>query len=65
MEIDGHDISALRQAFGEAESVKGKPSCIVAHTIKGKGVSYMENNPKFHGTAPTPAEVELALQELR
>ncbi|MGA3095316.1 MAG: transketolase [Bryobacteraceae bacterium] len=64
MEIDGHDISALRRAFAEAESVKGKPSCMVAHTVKGKGVSFMENNPKFHGTAPTPAEVELALQEL-
>jgi transketolase len=65
MEIDGHSIPALRKAFLEAESVKGKPSCIVARTIKGKGVSYMENNPKFHGMAPTPAELELALQELR
>jgi transketolase len=37
----------------------------VAHTIKGKGVSFMENNPKFHGTAPSPAEVALALQELK
>ena len=37
----------------------------IAHTIKGKGVSFMENNPKFHGTAPTPAEVKLALQELQ
>jgi transketolase len=37
----------------------------VAHTIKGKGVSFMENNPKFHGTAPSSAEVELALQELK
>ena len=50
--------------FDEAAATKGKPTCIVAHTIKGKGVSFMENNPKFHGTAPTPAEVELALQEL-
>jgi transketolase len=65
MEIDGHDLSAVRKALEEAESVKGKPSCLVAHTVKGKGVSFMENNPKFHGTAPTPAEVELALQELR
>ena len=43
---------------------KGQPTCIVANTIKGKGVSFMENNPKFHGVAPTPQEVELALKEL-
>jgi transketolase len=65
LEIDGHDIPAIQKALHEAEATKGKPTCIVAHTIKGKGVSFMENNPKFHGTAPTPAEVELALQELR
>ena len=65
MEIDGHNFSAIRKALEEAQSVKGRPSCIVAHTIKGKGVSFMENNPKFHGTAPTPAEAEKALQELQ
>jgi len=65
LEIDGHDLVAVRKALVEAEATKGKPTCIVAHTIKGKGVSFMENNPKFHGTAPSPAEVELALQELR
>ena len=65
IEIDGHNIPEIRKALEQAEATKGKPTCIVAHTIKGKGVSFMENNPKFHGTAPTPAEVELALQELR
>jgi transketolase len=65
IEIDGHSIPAIRAAFEEAQATKGKPTCIVAHTIKGKGVSFMENNPKFHGTAPTPAEVELALKELQ
>ena len=45
--------------------IRGKPTAIVANTIKGKGVSFMENNPKFHGTAPTPAEVQAALQELQ
>jgi transketolase len=65
MEIDGHDLAAVRKALEEAAATKGKPSCIVAHTVKGKGVSFMENNPKFHGTAPSPAEVDLALQELR
>jgi transketolase len=65
IEIDGHSIPAIQQALDEAEATKGKPTCIVAHTIKGKGVSFMENNPKFHGTAPTPDELKLALQELQ
>ncbi len=65
IECDGHNIPAVKKALQEAEATKGKPSCIVAHTVKGKGVSFMENNPKFHGTAPTPAEVEMALQELK
>lgn len=65
IEINGHDFPAIQQAFQEAEATKGKPTCIVAHTVKGKGVSFMENNPKFHGTAPTPDEVKLALQELQ
>ena len=64
IEIDGHDLHAIQAAFDEAEATKGKPTCLVAHTIKGKGVSFMENNPKFHGTAPTADEVKLALQEL-
>jgi transketolase len=65
IEINGHDFPAIRQALEEAQATKGRPTCIVAHTVKGKGVSFMENNPKFHGTAPTPAEVQLALQELQ
>jgi transketolase len=65
IELDGHDIAALQSAFAEAAAVKGRPSVIVAHTVKGKGVSFMENNPKFHGIAPTPQEVELALKELQ
>jgi transketolase len=64
IEIDGHDLHAIQAALDEAEATKGKPTCLVAHTIKGKGVSFMENNPKFHGTAPTADEVKLALQEL-
>src|SRR5262252_5053028 len=64
IELDGHDAHAVRGAFEEAASIKGKPTCVVAHTVKGKGVSFMENNPKFHGTAPTADEVKLALQEL-
>jgi transketolase len=64
LEIDGHSIPALQQAFAEAANVKGKPTAIIANTIKGKGVSFMENNPKFHGVAPTPEECEKALKEL-
>ena len=64
IEIDGHDFKAIQAALAEAEATKGQPTCLVAHTIKGKGVSFMENNPKFHGTAPTADEVKLALQEL-
>jgi transketolase len=64
IELNGHDIPALQKAFAEAAAVKGKPTVIVAHTIKGKGVSFMENNPKFHGMAPTPEEARRALQEL-
>ena len=64
IEVDGHDIAQLQKAFAEAEATKGKPTAIIAHTIKGKGVSFMENNPKFHGVAPTQEEMEKALVEL-
>lgn len=64
IEVDGHSIPALQKAFAEAAATKGKPSVLVADTIKGKGVSFMENNPKYHGVAPSPEEVEKALKEL-
>jgi len=64
IELDGHNIAALQAAFAEAERTKSKPTAIIAHTIKGKGVSFMENNPKFHGVAPTQEEMEKALLEL-
>ncbi|MBI3683381.1 MAG: transketolase [Acidobacteria bacterium] len=64
IELNGHDIPALRAAFAEAAATKGRPTVLVAHTIKGKGVSFMENNPKFHGTAPSREEMEVALKEL-
>src|SRR5438309_6687767 len=60
IELDGHSIPALQAAFAEAEETKGKPTVLVANTIKGKGVSFMENNPKYHGVAPTEKEMELA-----
>ena len=64
IEVDGHSIPALEAAFAEAAGTKGRPTVLVAHTVKGKGVSFMENNPKFHGTAPTHDEMEKALMEL-
>jgi len=64
VELDGHNIPALQAAFAEAEATKGKPVVIIAHTVKGKGVSFMENNPKFHGVAPTAEELTQALREL-
>jgi transketolase len=64
LSIDGHSIPALQEAFATAASTKGKPTCIVANTVKGKGVSFMENNPKFHGVAPTQDELQRALQEI-
>jgi len=64
IEADGHSVPQLTQAFDEAKKIKGQPTLILAHTIKGKGVSFMENNPHFHGTAPTAEELKLALKEL-
>jgi transketolase len=63
-EIDGHDFSQLLDAFGKTRKVKGKPAVIIAHTIKGKGVSFMENNVDFHGKAPNAEQLEKALKEL-
>jgi transketolase len=65
LELDGHHIPAIQACFAEAAATKGKPTVLIAHTVKGKGVSFMENNPKYHGVSPTPAEVEKALQELQ
>jgi len=64
LETDGHDLSALIAALDKAKAVKGRPTVIIAHTVKGKGVSFMENNPAFHGKAPTPEQAEKALAEL-
>ena len=64
IEIDGHDFAQLIEAFNQAKLVRGQPTVIIAHTIKGKGVSFMENNVDFHGKAPNATEVEIALKEL-
>ena len=64
-EIDGHDFDALDAAFAHARTVKGKPSAIVMKTVKGKGVSFMENNAGWHGKAPNDAEYAQAMAELK
>ncbi len=64
IEIDGHDFEQLNKAFDEAASVKGKPQIIIAHTVKGKGISFIENKVDWHGVAPKPDELEKALAEL-
>jgi len=64
IEIDGHDMSAILSAIDKAVAVKGKPCLIWAHTVKGKGVSFMENKASFHGLAPTQDELAKALVEL-
>lgn len=64
IEIDGHDYQAIDSAFGLAGAKKGKPTMIVAHTVKGKGVSFMENNYTWHGKAPNKEQYEQAIAEL-
>lgn len=64
LECDGHDFDALRNAFQEAKHTKDKPTIIIAHTIKGKGVSFMENNYAWHGTAPNDIQYQQAMEEL-
>jgi len=64
IEIDGNDINQVLPALQEARAATGKPTVIIANTIKGKGVSFMENNIKWHGVAPKPEEVEAAVKEL-
>lgn len=62
--IDGHDMEKIIQAFEKAKTVKGKPTVIIAKTIKGKGVSFMENMPEWHGKAPKEEEYNIAIKEL-
>ena len=64
IEVDGHDLGQIIAALSEAKTIEGKPTAIIAHTTKGKGVSFMENKAEFHGTAPTSEQAEQALREL-
>ena len=62
--VDGHDYDALVKAFAEAETVKGKPTVLLLKTVKGKGVSFMENNAGWHGKAPNDEQYEQAKAEV-
>ena len=64
IDVDGHNFDQILSACQGAEKVKGEPNVVIARTIKGKGVSFMENNAGFHGKAPTWEEAERALKEL-
>lgn len=62
--IDAHDFDQIRAAFAEAKATKGMPTCIVMHSVKGKGVSFMENNCDWHGKAPNDEEYAVAMADL-
>jgi transketolase len=64
-EIDGHDMAQVLDGLEEAQAVTGKPTIIVSHTVKGKGVSWMELDHAWHGKAPDPEQAERALAEIR
>lgn len=65
IELDGHNMSAIYKALNTAKKIKEKPTILIAKTIKGKGVSFMENVVDFHGRAPSEEETQLALKELK
>jgi len=62
--VDGHDLKALEEVLNKAKTIKGKPVCVIAETVKGKGVSFMENQAGWHGKAPSDEQLEQALKEL-
>lgn len=64
IEIDGHDLEAVQKAIDEAKNTKGQPTAVVCHTVKGKGVSFMENQAGWHGTAPSKEQCEIAIKEI-
>ena len=63
--IDGHDFDQIRAAFKEARETKGMPTVIIAHTVKGKGISFMEDQASWHGSAPNDEQYEIAMEDLR
>ncbi|MDQ6885776.1 MAG: transketolase [Gemmatimonadota bacterium] len=64
IEVDGHEMAAVLGALQTARDHRGEPTCIIAHTVKGKGVTFMENNNEFHGKAPSREQFEMAMAQL-
>jgi transketolase len=64
IEINGHKMKEILSALDDAENTKGKPTVVIAHTVKGKGVSFFEGKVEYHGVAPTPEELDRAIKEL-
>ena len=64
LQINGHDMDAIKTAFAQARQIQGKPTVIIADTIKGKGVSFMENEAGWHGKAPNATQFEQAIKDL-
>ena len=62
--IDAHDFDAIRAAFKEAKETKGQPTVFIAKSVKGKGVSFMENNAGWHGKAPNAEEYAIGMKDL-
>ncbi|MEY8319940.1 transketolase [Lachnospiraceae bacterium 46-61] len=62
--IDGHNFDEIAKAFAEAKQTKGKPTAIIAKTVKGKGISFMENQASWHGTAPNEEQYKIAMKDL-
>ncbi len=65
LEINAHDFDEIEKAFTTAENLKGAPTVIIAHSVKGKGVSYMENKCEWHGSAPKKEQYDIGVAELR
>lgn len=65
IELDGHNMDQILQAYQMAEAYRGKPSVLIANTVKGKGVSFMEGDCNWHGNAPNTEQLEKALAEVR
>ncbi len=63
--IDGHSFDEIEKAVNDAESIKGKPSVIICKTVKGKGVSFMESRPEWHGSAPNKEQYDIAVADLK
>ena len=64
LDVNAHDFDELETAFAAARAAKGKPTVIIAHSVKGKGVSFMENNVGWHGKAPNTEQYETAMKDL-